>query len=277
MVLINRRASSSEKSLKGYKISDQVRSTTVLSKSPHPFSGNIKKSKSGRSHYNSILTTWAESFIFAGNSALLLLLTNFFPHYWYLSFFALVPFLFRIIKATPNESLRLGFLLGISFITVSVTGSLPVSPIPTILKLLLGIGLFAIFGWTVGWARKHWGFYPSIVAILWIGLELGVMKLGVSGGLFGQMETSNPVLKSFTALLGFLTVSVIIVLLNSLLVLVIVKSLELNRIKEKAVWESEHKWWFSIVCDIFSEQIYMVSKERGPPFIGKMNIFLSTT
>jgi hypothetical protein len=266
MVLVNRKACSSEKNLRGCKLPDWGKGTTALDKLPLPFTSHVEINKPGKSHYNSILTTWAESFIFAGSSALLLLLSHLFSVYWYFSFFALVPFLYRIIKATPTESLRLGILLGASFFAVSLTDSLPVSPIPALSKLLLGTGLFALFGWTVGWARKHWGFYPSIVAVLWIGIELGVMKLGVSGGLFGKIVTSNPVLQSLITLLGFLTVSVIIVLLNSFLVLVIVKTLELNRIKEKATQEAQNEWWFSIDCNIFSEQTFMMSEERGPPF-----------
>ncbi len=231
---------------------------------PFPGIRRVRESRESN-YYHSFIVSWAESFIFASSSALLLLLANFFPHYWYLSFFALVPFLFRIIKATPNESLRLGFLFGISFFAVSVTDLLPISPIPSLLKLLLGTALFAVFGWTVGWARKHWGFYPSIVAILWIGLELGVMKLGVSGGLFEQVETSNPLLQNLITLLGFLTVSVIIVLLNSLLVLVIVKSLELTKPKEKSTQEKENRWLLSFTRNLSAKKVYVVPEGRAPP------------
>ncbi len=62
-----------------------------------------------------LLAFWAESFIFAGSSAILLLIANLFSSCWYFSFFALAPFLYRIIKAAPIESLRLGSLLGLSF------------------------------------------------------------------------------------------------------------------------------------------------------------------
>ena len=267
MVLIDHRACSSEKSLRGCKISDRGRSTTVLDKPPHPFSGNIEESKSGKSHSYSILTTWAKSFIFAGSSALLLLLANFFPHYWYLSFFALVPFLFRIIKATPNESLRLGFLFGISFFAVSVTDSLPISPIPTLLKLLLGTGLFALFGWTVGWARKRWGFYPSIVAVLWVGLEIGLTKLGFIGGVLGKAELSNPFLHGLAGLFGFIIVSAIIVLLNSLLILAIVKTLELTRPRSKTTQEASRKWDIILTLSLFSEKVYLVPDGRAPPML----------
>ena len=45
---------------------------------------------------------WPESFSFAGSSALLLLIANSFVDCWYLSFFALTPFLYRIIRSVPT-------------------------------------------------------------------------------------------------------------------------------------------------------------------------------
>lgn len=159
----------------------------------------------------------------------------------------------------------MGILFGVSFLTVSVTDLLPISPIPSLLRILFGTLLFAVFGWIVGQARKHWGFYPSIVAVLWIGIELGVMKLGVSGGLFGQIETSNPLLQSLITLLGFLTVSVMIVLLNSLLVLAIVKTLELTKPKEKSTSEKENRWLLSFTSNFSAKKVYIVPEGRAPP------------
>lgn len=250
MVSVNWYDSSKEK-LPGWLKGSIIKKGTFSSSErlkPTPDSKRITESNN---HNRSLLVTWAETFIFAGSSALLLLLANLFSVYWYFSFFALVPFLYRIIKATPAASLRLGILFGISFFTVSVTDSLPISPIPSLLKIFFGSGLFAVFGWTVGWARKHWGFYPPIVAILWIGLELGVMNLGLTGGLFERIETSYPLLQSLITLLGFLTVSVIIVLLNSLLVLAILKTLELTKPKEKSTSKKENRWAFFLLA-IFS-------------------------
>jgi hypothetical protein len=264
MVLVNRKTYSSEKSLRGCKLSDQGRNPTVLDKPHHPFSGNIKKSKSGKSPYDHILTTWAESFIFAGSSALLLLIANLFSVYWYFSFFALVPFLYRIIKATPIESLRLGILLGVSFFSVSVTDSLPISPIPTLLKLLLGTGLFAVFGWTVGWVRKQWGFYPSIVAVLWIGVELGVMQLGFPRGMFLKAEVSGYYFPGLVSLLGFLTVSAIIVLSNSLLVLVITKILKPTQLRTETQPEKP-AWNCPLTLFLLAKRIRCVPEDRAPP------------
>jgi len=223
-------------------------------------------------HAKPPLVIWAESFIFAGTSALLLLIANLFPDYWYFSFFALTPFLYRIIKATPKESLRLGFLFGLSFFSVSLIDLRIGSPVPSVLILLFGTILFALFGWAVGWARKHWGFNPSIVALLWVGLEIGLVKLGCAqslglgmGGLFGKAELSHPLLHGLAGLFGFLTVSAIIVLLNSLLVLLIVNTLELTRPRGKTIQEEKRIWDLSSTPGLFAQKVYLVPEGRAPP------------
>ncbi|MGB8657779.1 MAG: hypothetical protein WCE90_08345 [Candidatus Zixiibacteriota bacterium] len=212
-----------------------------------------------------LLAKWAESFVFAGSSALLLLIANLLPHYWYFSFFALTPFLYRIIKATPAESLRLGFLLGLSFFSVLAL----CSPIPSLavglFQLLCGVALFSSFGWFAGSARKHWGFSPSTVALLWVGLETGLMKLGFAGGLLGETGLAQPSLQGLVSLFGLLTASAIIVLLNSFLVLAIVKALELTRPRGKTAGDDKRTWSFFFTRNLFTERIYLVPEGRAPP------------
>jgi hypothetical protein len=225
------------------------------------------------------LVTWAETFIFAGSSAFLLLIANLFPAFWYFSFFALTPFLYRIIKAacgkrsrtTPIESLRLGFLFGLSFFTVSAVDSPIGFPLSSVLKLLSGTMLFALFGWTVGWAKKRWGFNPSIVALLWVGVEFGVVKLGFVDGLLGKGELSHPFFAGLVGLFGFLTASAIIVLFNSLLVLAIVKTITITRPRWKTV-EEERRWEFFLPPGLFAQKVYLVPEGRAPPYIFVRNL-----
>jgi hypothetical protein len=232
---------------------------------------NVRQAKSP-------LVTWAESFIFAGSSAFLLHVANLFPEYWYVSFFALTPFLFRIIKASPRESLHLGFLFGLSFFAVLAIDYQTNSPLPSLLKLLSGTGLFALFGWTVGWASRrwrNWGFNPFIIALLWVGLEIGLLKLGFIGVLLGEAvrqppvwaEFSHPFFGGMVALFGFLTVSAIIVLLNSLLVLVILKTLAIKRPRGKTVQEDERTWGVLSTLGFSPKKIYLVPQGRAPPCI----------
>jgi hypothetical protein len=76
-----------------------------------PFSGGVQKSR-GEPPVGGL----AGNFLFAGSSACLLVVANLFPHYWYLSFFALTPFLWRIIRLDALGALQLGlFLVSVSF------------------------------------------------------------------------------------------------------------------------------------------------------------------
>jgi uncharacterized membrane protein len=211
------------------------------------------------------LTAWAESFIFAGSSALLLLIANLFTQYWYFSFFALVPFLYRIIKASPSESLRLGFLLGISYFGALTSNLFITSPLDSVLKIFTGTVLFTLFGWSVGWARQRWGFNPSLVALLWVGLETVLVKLGLAGGLIRGGELSNPFLHSLIGLFGFLVISALIVLLNSLLVLAIVKTVTANRSRDERKSEVDKTWNYFFIHNLLAERVYLVPEGRAPP------------
>jgi apolipoprotein N-acyltransferase len=213
----------------------------------------------------SMLTAWAQSFLFAGSSALLLSVANRFPDYWYFSFFALTPFLYRIIKATPVESLRLGFIFGLSFFGASATGSAGISPFITIIRLLAGTALLGFFGWTVGWARQRWGFNPSLVAVLWVGLEMGLANLGLGVELFGETAFSQPFLHGLVGLFGLLAASAVIVLLNSLLALAITKAVKAARTGVRRASESVRTWDLLFAFNFSTQKAYLVPEGRAPP------------
>lgn len=176
------------------------------------------------------------------------------------------------------ESLRLGFLFGLSFFAVSLVDSPIAFSHPSLFKLVSGTALFALFGWTVGWARHRWGFYPCIVALLWVGLEMGLVKLGMNqngsylgfvGGPLGKAEFSHPFFHSLVALFGFITVSAVIVLLNSLLALVIVRTLEVTKPKRKTVQEDERVLDLPSIPGLLAQKIYLVPEGRAPPLVPK--------
>lgn len=101
-----------------------------------------------------------------------------------------------------------------------------------------------------------------------MGLELGLIKLGFVGVvLLGKVECSQPFLHGLVSLFGFLTVSAIVVLLNSLLVLVIVKTLELTKPKGKAITEEEKEWGFFLLLKILAQKVYLVPEGRAPPLV----------
>ena len=210
-------------------------------------------------------SVWAESFLYAGSSALLLLLAALFPTYWYLSSIALVPFLYRIIRAGLFEALRLGFLLGLAYFSVSSVDLLLIAPLTALLKIFGGTLVFSLFGLAVGLARRKWGFNPFVVALLWVGFEFALIKLGVVGGFFESVSLSSPFLHGLAALFGFLIVSVVIVLAASLFVLALDKVIKLAGARSRSVAPGRSSWVVDPASYFCFRQVYLVPEGRGPP------------
>lgn len=211
------------------------------------------------------LASWSQSFVCAGGSAFLLNVALVLPNGWYISFFALGPFLYRITKARSRECFRLGLLFGLSFFTIPALGSLIADPLASLAKLLPGAALFALFAWSLGWAHQRWGFNPFIIVFLWVSLELGLVKLGFVGGVLGEAGFSHPVFGRLAALFGFVIVSAIIVLSNSLLILAIVKRLKVAGNQHRIVQEDETRLHFFSTRGLFAQIVYLVPEIRGPP------------
>jgi hypothetical protein len=208
---------------------------------------------------------WCDSFLFAGMSALLLLLASLFSEYSFLSLIALTPFLFRISKADVSESMRLGFLLGLAFLAVTLADSLVTDPLSAMLKLLYGTALFTLFAWTLWKARTAFGFNPIITALIWAGFELAAVKLGLVRGLLGSADFSIQHLSGLVVLFGFIIVSFIIVLLNSLLLIAVEKAVSLARARGTASCESGRIWDLYFSPGLFVQKYYLVPDVRGPP------------
>ncbi len=208
---------------------------------------------------------WVESFIFAGATAWLLLVARLFPGYWYLSSVALLPFLARAYRASAREALRLGFLLGFTFFLASGLNALLLTPFSSIAKIFAGAALFALFGGAVGWTRQRWGFNPIIVALLWVAFELSLTKLGFVSSLLGEAQFSGPFFHGLAALFGFLIISFIVVLVNSLIVAAIDKVISLAKTRKLVRSESERTWGLYAPNRVFAQKLYLVPEGRGPP------------
>jgi hypothetical protein len=209
--------------------------------------------------------TWSEDYIFAGSSAFLLLVANLFPDYWFVSFFALMPFVYRILEATLSESLRLGFLFGLLFFGGLVVDSLMISPLLSVFRLLCGTVLFTLFAWTLGWSRERWGFNPFILVLLWVGLGMGLVRFGFVGELLGEAGFSHPFFGGLVVLFNSLAISAIIVLFNSLLVLAVVNTLQVTRPKGRTVQEEGRILELFSISELFPQRVHLVPESRAPP------------
>lgn len=208
---------------------------------------------------------WAEDFIFSGTSAVLLLVVNLFQAYWYFCFLALVPFIYRISRASIISSFRLGFFLGISFFAASAIDSFLVVPFETGLKILSAVAILTLFAGSVGWIRQCFGFNPILIALLWAGFELGLVKLGFIDGLFGEARFSLPFFKGLAAIFGFIIVSTILVFANSLIVLAIEKIVALVKKGALAILLPERGRNLYFPCEVSVENLYLIPESRAPP------------
>lgn len=200
-----------------------------------PHAASRRKKELERSAYAEARTkplsgykSFAESFLFAGTSALLLLLSICYQQFWYLSVLALAPFLYGISKSGIRESIRLSFLFGLSFLLVSQSNNLYLDTWGSILKITCGTALFTLFGWFISKARRSFGFNPVVTALIWVGFELAAIELGLFKGFFVEVEFSSPFLNGLAFLFGFIVISFLIVLINSLLVTALNKVISLT-------------------------------------------------
>ncbi|MFH1372617.1 MAG: hypothetical protein ABII79_02330 [bacterium] len=208
---------------------------------------------------------WAESLLFAGISAFLLLISQLFPGQWYLSLFALIPFLVRVRRANVTEAMRLGFLLGFFYLSILELNTLVLSPLPAIGRVIGGTVLFTAFGGAITWTRRRWGFSPIFVALLWVAFEAAIIKLGIAHSVLGEAEFSGHFVHGLVVLFGFLIISFIIVLCNTLIIAAVEKAW--SRAKNRKFSDSvgERTWGLHFTTRLFADKFYLVSEIRGPP------------
>lgn len=209
----------------------------------------------------------AEDFLYSGTSALFLLVANLFPGYWYFSFIALFPFLWKVNQASAKEAFRLGFLLGLTFFTFWSLDTYSSFTISTILNILGGTFLFALWGWSVGLIKQYFGFNPVIISGLWVFFELALIRLGYNSGLLTHSTPSTPFFLRLAALFGFGIISFIVVLFNSVLVKAIEYAAKTFKGQTLEFSITELTWDLAKTCHLFSQRFFFVPQLRGPPII----------
>lgn len=211
------------------------------------------------------IVAWAQSFLYAGASALLLLVADIFPAYWYLSSIALTPFLYRIAQADRPEALRLGCLLGFIFFGVRMADAMLVTPVHAMAILLSSTAALALFAWTLCRAKQVWGFNPIVVGLVWVIFELALIRIGWTRGVFPGMELGAGFLYKAAVLFGFLAVSFVIVLFNSILIAAVNAVVSLARARGVVVLEGEGNWDLLSTPGLVAQRLLLVAEGRAPP------------
>ena len=242
---------------------DNPGSTDEICRTPQPVTGQQVTFRSVRPGL--FAPSLPGDFLFAGASALLLLCANLFPDFWLVSSLALFPLLYRIIAAGPVRAMRLGFLFGLSFLGVSLSNLFPAAPLTSFFRICCGTTLFALFGWAVAWGRRRFGFNPLVIALLWIALELGVIRLGFSHGLLAEGRVTQPAFGGMAALFGFLSISFLIVFLNSILICAIETIASLAPVPVSVNSRGKNRWDLAFLPGPVAFRLFLVPESRGPP------------
>ena len=218
---------------------------------PHDGTVDVSRSESPEaSRRESDIYWWAVTFLYAGSSALLLLIANLFTGYWLLSVVALAPFLYRVIRVHPARSFRLGLILGLAFFGVNFANDLIIFQFSAMGRILIGSFAFAVFGWVTGTVQRRLGFSPIITAVLWVALELALIGLGFQ----------RYILLDVSVMISFA-----IVLLNSLFLVVVEGATVLCK---SPTPPTDHRR--TLCIDTwhyfeYSQKFHLIPESRGPP------------
>jgi hypothetical protein len=208
-----------------------------------------------------------EDFVFAGSSALLISISHLHPKLWFVSLIALIPFLWRIIRASLYESVILGSILATSYCLVTV----PITSWSTLqvfsLKLLGLNALLILYAVAVNRVAKCVGSNAIVMALFWLPVEYVLTQYAGFGSMFGLHEIDSALLIRIGSLFGALMASFGIVLVNSFILAAFLRVTEaltsrppfsspdeqiFLTIREKKI---PHRHWYNILVP------------RAPPFL----------
>lgn len=206
-------------------------------------------------------------FICAGTSALILSIAHLHPECWFVSLFALVPFLWRLNNANLPGSILLGVMLAGCYAFVAFIGEVLISPGEFFLKLLFLSLVFSIFGVSINLAKKYIGFYPIFTAALWLPVEYILTHYVGLKYIFTFALADSSITVRFASLFGCLMVSFGIMLINSLILMLI--ELVSNRdysFRKKSF--ARRTIFFSHYENSIQQRIwYYIINPRAPPLL----------
>ncbi len=216
--------------------------------------------------HNDITLRLLVHFVCAGTSALILSIAHIHPEYWFLSLFALVPFLWRLNRTTLAGSILLGVILAGCYAFVAFTGEALVTPGIFFLNLLLLSLVFSIFGIAVNRIRSYIGFSPVFIAALWLPLEYVLTHYTALGSIFSLSNAGSGFVVRFGSLFGFLMVSFGIVFINSLILVLIEHAYLKGCSNSKFRFSKEKLFYLRSRELILIRNSYHWPELRGPPF-----------
>jgi len=187
------------------------------------------------------------------------------PELWFLSFIALVPFLWRLCHVNRLQAAALGVILATTYVIATSSADLLDTPQAFLFKLGLLNVAFAIFGFAINRVRKHLGFNPLFIALLWFPLGFVLVQYTDVEGFFYQSHGSLHLVSGFGSLLGILIWSFIIILGNSLIVIFARDFLRKLFRRSKYRSQNDRQLLLQFAAPLFNRHWYCVPNRRAPP------------
>ena len=219
-----------------------------------------------------VTVRYGESFLCGGTSALLISIAHLHSNCWFVSLFALVPFLWQATRVSIRESVVLGVLLATSYSFVTMDVAPWATPGPFLLKLFSLNILFALYGTVVNRLAKRVGFNAVFIAVFWLPLEYVLRQYAHLSSIFTFSETDSTFFIRIGSLFGTLMVSFVVVLINSLIVVVsehIVRALYSNATSPVENDERfyEEYWEYKL-----EKLWYYFTDSRAPPAFSSVTV-----
>jgi len=205
------------------------------------------------------------SFLCAAGSAILLSFARVFGELWFISLFALVPFLWRLCHVSLRGAVSLGMMLATFFVFATSVSELILAPKIFLLKLLSLNIAFALFALVIHRARKHLGFDPLFIALLWFPMEYVLIHYANLGTIFSISNSGSTLIIGFYSLFGILLGSLAVVLGNSLLLLIL-KYVAQRLTSSNELLTTSKKRSYTHFFEVILEQCwYCFPNVRAPP------------
>jgi len=211
------------------------------------------------------------TFIYAGSTALLLLMSQLYSAFWFFSFVALIPLFIKACKSKKEEAILLGALFGLIYFTIHSLQIIDGNLFIIIIRVAFGTVLSTGFVYAVLLIRNNLGLITILISTLWVAFELILIKLGLINSLLGGEILSQKCFYGISALFGFLIISLIIVTFNALLIIAVHKIIYLAKSRQAEMPVSGRTWNLYTEVGIFAGKFYLNPDSRGPPVCTILN------
>jgi len=210
--------------------------------------------------------SFALDFLCVGSSAALLSIMRVFPQLWFVSLFALIPFLWRATRAGVGGSIGLGSILAMSYCLVTIPPQDWLTPGTCLPKLAVLNLLFSLYGVLINRMGKHVGINAVGIAACWLPLEYLLTRYAGMDVILSAPPPDATFVIRIGSLFGIMFISFMIILVNALILYIITRIFE--RLISQPGHADDHPETIGASREIaVGRHEYAFPNRRAPPVI----------